>query len=72
MIGDRLYTDVAMGNAAGIPAVLVLSGETQPADLANSPYHPDYVFNHLGEAAGWLRACAEAGSPPSAVPDPPR
>ncbi len=65
--GDRLYTDIALGNRAGIPAVLVLSGETQPGDLAGSPYRPDYVFNHLGEAAGWLQACppAAAGSHPA-------
>ena len=28
MIGDRLYTDIAMGNA-GIKTILVLSGETK-------------------------------------------
>ncbi len=58
MVGDRLYTDIAMANAAGIPSVLVLSGETRTADLPASPYKPDYVFNHLGEAANWLLACA--------------
>jgi HAD superfamily hydrolase (TIGR01450 family) len=61
VIGDRLYTDIAMGNAAGIPSALVLSGETRPADLPASPYHPDYVFNHLGEAADWLLACGRPG-----------
>src|SRR5215207_8790991 len=29
MIGDRLYTDIALGATAGIPTILVLSGETR-------------------------------------------
>ncbi|MEI7988403.1 MAG: HAD-IIA family hydrolase [Chloroflexota bacterium] len=51
IIGDRLYTDIALGQACGIPSVLVLSGETRRADLASSPYQPTWVFNHLGELA---------------------
>lgn len=54
MIGDRLYTDIALGQAAGIPAVLVLSGETRPADLEGSPFRPDYTFDNLGGVAAWL------------------
>ncbi len=54
MIGDRLYTDIALGQTCGIPTVLVLSGETQPEDLERSPYRPDYVFANLGEVAHWL------------------
>lgn len=33
LIGDRLTTDIAMARAAGIDAVLVLSGETKRRDL---------------------------------------
>ncbi len=33
MIGDRLYTDIALGPASGIATVLVLSGETKIEDL---------------------------------------
>lgn len=54
MIGDRLYTDIALGKTAGITTVLVLSGETKQADLETSPYQPTYVFNHLGEVADYL------------------
>jgi NagD protein len=54
MIGDRLYTDIALGQAAGIPAVLVLSGETQALDVAASPHQPDFVFPHLGALADAL------------------
>ena len=54
MVGDRLYTDIAMGQAAGIKSILVLSGETQREDLENSPFQPDLVAAHLGEIADWL------------------
>lgn len=54
MIGDRLYTDIALGETSGVTTVLVLSGETRPGDLAGSPFHPDYVFDHLGAVANWL------------------
>lgn len=54
MIGDRLYTDIALGKTTGITTVLVLSGETKRADLEVSPYQPTYVFHHLGEVADYL------------------
>lgn len=54
MIGDRLYTDIALGATSGIPTVLVLSGETRRSDLEGSPHRPDYVFENLGEVASWL------------------
>ena len=46
MIGDRLYTDIALGKA-GITTVLMLSGETQKEDLKESKFKPDYVFDNL-------------------------
>ena len=48
MVGDRLYTDIALGQA-GIIAILVLSGETRREDLAGSPFTPDFVFENLQE-----------------------
>jgi 4-nitrophenyl phosphatase len=48
MVGDRLYTDIAMGQS-GIGTVLVLSGETKRKDLESSPYRPDLVVEHVGE-----------------------
>jgi HAD superfamily hydrolase (TIGR01450 family) len=49
MVGDRLLTDVAMGQAAGMAGVLVLTGATTPAELAASDVHPDYVLSGLSE-----------------------
>ncbi len=54
MIGDRLYTDIAIGASAGIPTILVLSGETQADEVQTSPHQPSYVFQNLGEVAEYL------------------
>ena len=67
MIGDRLYTDIALGQTSGITTVLVLSGETSLEDLKGSPYQPDYTFENLGGVAGWL----ESNSQPNASADNP-
>ncbi|MFA4987922.1 MAG: HAD-IIA family hydrolase [Candidatus Brocadiia bacterium] len=48
-IGDRLYTDVRMAREAGIGSVLVLSGETNRAMLAESPWQPHLVADGLHE-----------------------
>jgi HAD superfamily hydrolase (TIGR01457 family) len=56
MIGDRLYTDIALGQSSGITTVLVLSGETKPEDVRDSPFQPDYTFQNLGGVADWLKA----------------
>lgn len=51
IFGDRLYTDIALGKRFGVTAVLVLSGETQPADVdAAAPADkPDFVFGSLDD-----------------------
>ena len=54
MVGDRLYTDIAMG-AVGIQTVLVLSGETKREDLSKAPRQPDLVCDDLGQLLELLR-----------------
>ena len=54
MIGDRLYTDIALGKTAGIPTILVLSGETQADEVPLSPHQPSYIFKNLGAVADHL------------------
>ena len=50
MIGDRLYTDIALGQW-GITTVLVLSGETKEKDLTGSAFKPDFVLRDVAELA---------------------
>jgi 4-nitrophenyl phosphatase len=54
MIGDRLYTDIALGQVSSIATVLVLSGETKIEDIKDSPFRPDYTFQNLAGVADWL------------------
>lgn len=50
MVGDRLYTDVAFGNNAGMTSLLVLTGGTslEEAMVAKGCERPDVVLPHLG------------------------
>ena len=54
MVGDRLYTDIAMGVQHGMLSVLVLTGETQKADIVNSQFQPDLVFDQLSDMINYL------------------
>lgn len=54
MVGDRLYTDIALGKEAGITTCLVLTGETAREDLKDSLYQPDFIFKNLGELGQFL------------------
>lgn len=61
MVGDRLYTDIALG-AFGIQTILVLSGETKQADLSDSPHQPDHVYENLGDLLTLLKGRGNQGS----------
>jgi HAD superfamily hydrolase (TIGR01450 family) len=47
LVGDRLSTDVAMGQRVGMAGVLVLSGATPASALADSEVRPDYVVEGI-------------------------
>lgn len=49
MFGDRLYTDVALGRAANIDSVLVLTGENTLKDAASSTERPTWILNSVAE-----------------------
>lgn len=40
MIGDRMDTDIVAGIEAGLETILVLTGSTDPGDVARFPYRP--------------------------------
>lgn len=54
MIGDRLYTDIALG-ITGIKTILTLSGESSREDVKNSPFKPDLIVEDLQELTSILR-----------------
>lgn len=49
VVGDRLTTDVAMGQQLGATGVLVLSGATTAQDVTDSPISPDFVLGGISE-----------------------
>jgi 4-nitrophenyl phosphatase len=54
MIGDRLNTDIAGADAAGLVKVMVLSGISRPEEIAASPWQPDYVYQDLADVTANL------------------
>jgi glycerol 3-phosphatase-2 len=50
VVGDRLDTDIAGGIGAGLPALLVLTGVSRPADVLSAPsgWRPSYLGLDIG------------------------
>lgn len=65
MVGDRIYTDIAMARRARALGVLVLTGEATAADAASATPAPDVVVPSLAEFGELL---AEARRPASLSP----
>jgi NagD protein len=49
MVGDRLATDVVMGQRLGMAGILALSGATSAGDLSRSDVRPDFVISTLAD-----------------------
>ena len=49
MIGDRMDTDIVAGIETGLDPILVLSGVTTRAMMAEYPYRPRLVLNGVGD-----------------------
>lgn len=49
MVGDRLATDVVMGQRLGMAGILALSGATSVSDLSHSDVRPDFVIATLAD-----------------------
>lgn len=56
VIGDRLETDVRMGNRAGMTTVLVLTGVTDRETVEGASIKPDHVVESLADVAEVLGA----------------
>jgi len=54
LVGDRLDTDIAMGERAGMETVLVLTGVTDRADLDDADVTPDHVVDALADVPSLL------------------
>jgi arabinose operon protein AraL len=52
MVGDRLETDIRMGQEAGMVTAVVLTGVSRREDVARMAQPPDFVIENLGELPG--------------------
>jgi NagD protein len=59
MVGDRIYTDIAMAHNAGAFGVLVLSGETTATTAASADPQPHLTVPSLKEFGELLRKANE-------------
>ncbi|MBP7043638.1 MAG: HAD-IIA family hydrolase [Chloroflexi bacterium] len=54
MVGDRLSTDILGAKNAGLQTILVLSGISTRADVAEQGIEPDFIFADIGEITAVL------------------
>jgi ribonucleotide monophosphatase NagD (HAD superfamily) len=52
MIGDRLETDIRMGQHANFATAVTLTGVTKREDIAQMSPPPDYIIENLSELPG--------------------
>ncbi|HHT95135.1 MAG TPA: HAD-IIA family hydrolase [Clostridia bacterium] len=55
IVGDRVYTDIALGAYNGFTSILVLSGESSLEDVKNSDAKPDLIYASLKEISEDLK-----------------
>lgn len=48
MVGDRIYTDIALGNKLGVQTLLVLTGESNFNDISDKKNN-QFIVNHCSE-----------------------
>lgn len=49
IVGDRLYTDIAVADGSDVTSILVLSGESSVEDVRKSDVKPDLIVKDLSE-----------------------
>ncbi len=55
LIGDRLYTDIRMGNEAHVTTVCVLTGETSREMIEKSEFKPDIILDKATDLIKYLK-----------------
>ena len=55
VVGDRLYTDIAVADGSDVTSILVLTGETKLSDLEGSATQPDMICESLAEITALLK-----------------
>ena len=56
VIGDRLYTDIASGNNAGVTSICVLTGEATIQDITEGNIKPTFTFKSVKEVLEELKS----------------
>lgn len=54
IVGDRLYTDIAVADQSDVTSILVLSGESTRKDVEASDVKPDVILEDLSEITKML------------------
>ena len=54
-VGDRLYTDIAVGINAGATSICVLTGEATKEEIRQTEFKPDYCFDSIKDLYEALR-----------------
>ena len=54
VVGDRLYTDIAVGIAAGVDTAVVFTGEAKEEEIGNTEYPPTWAFESVRQLADQL------------------
>lgn len=55
IVGDRLYTDIAVADQSDVTSILVLSGESTKEDVEKSDVKPDIILKDLSEITQMLK-----------------
>jgi len=55
LIGDRLYTDIRMGNEANVTTICVLTGETSKEMIKKSEFKPDIILDKATDLINILK-----------------
>ncbi len=55
VVGDRLYTDIAVADGSEVTSILVLTGESTREDAEKAPAKPDLIVDSLADLIPILR-----------------